>query len=619
MWFGVAPTPAVSSSRASAASSWPQIARQEPQRVRHRNQQTTARSTHKRLVATPVARDNHIVHFTPTSPRRPLPAHSPSLLTRPRIAALQYTDDRAEAVRSLEHSSWDLSRPSTTASRSGNRRPTKHLHEKDDGDNGGNNAEPTEAAAGREPSDDKQPTEERKSLHSGASRVTEYMQSAIHAPTEHMDTVRTSSSRRLSSNSVKPKQLDGTKASYASTHIGAEEAVGALPAQPKSRRSSRAHSAYVVSDLRSQEHELQPENLVGHTSGVCSVLASDDRYIVSCSMDRSVKVWSRVSPFACLLTLFGHTDNVSCVALHTRWLVSGSHDSTLRVYSCVDSFTLLHTLVGHTAHVTQVHLPPAQPQQILSCSDDASVRVWSGDVGSCLFALRGHTSRITCVYMGSARVCTGAADSAIMFWDLPPPGLSLSAASTLLQRRLPESRRTSSRRPVDSERSLSALRAFHVHTATVQTLVATCSVDGTLVLSGSNDGTIHIFNFETVEHVGLLDYVHSPVYSMCLLANRELLCSTGDGRLLHFSDLFRHPLVKSELQLATKWISMLQLRGRTVVCSSEDLLYVVDAEELAVLAVLESSHGFVNSVRWLHDNALISGGQDNVVKVWHLT
>ncbi|TYZ64971.1 hypothetical protein PybrP1_005763 [[Pythium] brassicae (nom. inval.)] len=385
---------------------------------------------------------------------------------------------------------------------------------------------------------------------------------------------------------------------------------GQLAEERKSLRSG-ARRASRVTDHHSRERERQlpPENLVGHTSGVCSVIADDDRYIVSSSMDRSVKVWSRAS-FACLHTLFGHRDNVSCVALNMRWLVSGSHDTTLRVYSCVDGFRLLHALSGHAAHVTKVLLPAAQPQQILSCSDDASVRVWSGERGVCLVVLRGHASRVTCMHTDGERVCTGAADSAVMFWDLP----TLSVVS-----RAADSRRRGQRRPLESESELRAARAFHVHTATVQALVASRSVDGTLVLSGSTDGTIQIFNFETAEYVGRLDHVHSPVYSLCALPNGELLCSTGDGRLLHFSDLFRHPLVKSELRLAAQWISMLQLRGRTVACSSEDLLYVVDAEQLAVLAVIESNHGFVNSVSWLHATALLSGGQDNVVKVWRLT
>lgn len=338
---------------------------------------------------------------------------------------------------------------------------------------------------------------------------------------------------------------------------------------------------------------LQPENLVGHTSSVCSISTKDDRFLVSCSIDGSVKVWSRTT-FACLHTLFGHEDNVSCIDLNVRWLVSGSHDTTLRVYTCLDNFRCLNVLRGHTAHITNVHLPLSLPQHILSCSDDATIRIWNGELGHCVFVLRDHSSRITCFHIDGERVCSGAADAAICFWSV----------SDFKERH--------------KNREIRATRAFHIHKATVQVLVSNCSTAGTLLVSGSSDGTIQIFDFQTMEYIGRLDHVSSPIYSMCLLADGKLVCSTGDGRLLQYSDLDSHPLEKSELRLATKWISMLQVRGGTLVCSSEDLLYIVDAEQIRVLAVIETMHGFVNSVGWLHSKALVSGGQDNVIKIWNI-
>jgi WD40 repeat protein len=356
---------------------------------------------------------------------------------------------------------------------------------------------------------------------------------------------------------------------------------------------------------------LQPENLVGHTSSVCFVAAKDDRFLVSCSIDGSVKVWSR-STYACLHTLFGHKDNVSCIDLHARWLVSGSHDTTLRVYNCLDSFRCLHVLRGHTAHITKVHLPLSLPQHIVSCSDDATIRIWHGEHGHCVFVLRDHSSRITCFHMDGEKVCSGAADAAICFWDIR--GINDSNNNSSSSRTHHQQQQQTNK----SSQEIHATQAFYVHNATVQALVATSSIEGTLLLSGSSDGTIHLFNFHTMAYIGQLDDVHSPIYSMCLLSHGRLVCSTGDGRLLQYSDLYSHPLEKSELRLAPAWISSLQLRGEMLVCSSEGLLYIVDIEQLRVHTVIDTMHGFVNSVGWLHANTLISGGQDNVIKIWHI-
>ncbi|KAF1328849.1 F-box/wd repeat-containing protein 7, partial [Globisporangium splendens] len=217
-------------------------------------------------------------------------------------------------------------------------------------------------------------------------------------------------------------------------HSNVDTLEGPRAAHPRSRRSSRAatslhHDPHLAIDSASRGDRdllasfsfafphLRPENLVGHTSSVCFVATKDDRFFVSCSIDGFVKVWSR-STYACLHTLFLHKDNVSCIDLHSRWLVSGSHDTTLRVYNCLDNFRCLHVLRDHTAHITKVHLPLSLPQHILSCSDDATIRIWHGERGHCVFVLRDHSSRITCFHMDGEKVCSGAADAAICFWDI---------------------------------------------------------------------------------------------------------------------------------------------------------------------------------------------------------
>lgn len=405
------------------------------------------------------------------------------------------------------------------------------------------------------------------------------------------------------------------------TNDNSLEHVSAPPAPPKSRRASRTYATYALSDpleqqQQSHHHTLdihsaratsatlslrlqpQPENLVGHTSSVCAVAAHDDRYLVSCSIDGSVKIWSRVS-WRCLHTLFGHRDTVAYVALHARWLVSGSHDTTLRVYSCVDSFRLCHVLAGHSAHVTNVQFALGAPHLIVSCADDATLRVWSAELGHCLFVLRGHASRVTCFVTHAARICSGGADAAICFWDVPL--IASSGTDTAMR-----------------SQDIHATRVLRVHSATIQTLVTSALPDATFVLSGSSDGSIQLFNLDTAEHVHCVGRAHASIYSMCALGSNALVCSTGDGRVVRISDVHSAARVVTELRVASQWISMLQLRGQTLVCTSEDALYVVDTDQLRVMSVIDAQHGFVTSVSWLHARALVSSGQDNVIKIWRL-
>ncbi|ETM42636.1 hypothetical protein F441_12190 [Phytophthora nicotianae CJ01A1] len=348
---------------------------------------------------------------------------------------------------------------------------------------------------------------------------------------------------------------------------------------------------------------LRPEHLVGHVASVCALVVHDDRFIVSCSVDGSVKVWSQVT-YECLHTIYGHHDVVSCLDMNARWLVSGSHDNTLRLYDCTtSSFNLLHILTGHYGHVTQVRLPSSLPSIILSCSDDNTLRLWNAELGQLLYDLRAHHSRVTCFDAQPDHICSGAADGSVCFWDISSLGFNPEHCS-----------------------DLPCIRIYYVHKTTVQCIVdmsnsKTTTELGSVVVTGSNDGSIQLFNTTNFAHLGRLDNVGSPIYATVSLSNGRLLCSTKDGRLLLYDNLIRPRARKAPavLQLATKWISSLQVCGDLVACSSEEVLYIVDISRMCIALVFETQHSFITCTRWIHKHALITAGQDNVIKLWHIT
>lgn len=394
----------------------------------------------------------------------------------------------------------------------------------------------------------------------------------------------------------------------------------------------------------------QSENLVGHVSSVCALATSDDRVLVSCSRDGLVKIWSRVS-FNCLQTLSGHDDNVSCVDIRGEWLVSGSHDATLRLYrrhrrrstlatndthAGGPEFELHCVFRGHTGHVTKVHLPETLPGLVLSCSDDATLRLWSAELAQCVLVLSLHTSRVTCftVYLiansseraaatGDYVVCSGAADAAVCFWEI----LSGTQAN-----------QRDGEHGSHGDLQIVRSRACHAHRSTVQCVAVVASEDAAtsatavsasatpLLVSGSNNGTIQLFNLLNFEHLAQLYNCKSPVYTLAAAPTDRLVCSTRDGRLLVFSDVLRHCMAPprsqapTELKVAPTWLPSLQLRGDLVVCCGEDTLYIVSISPgaEAVVRAIETKHSFINCVRWVHSRAVITCGQDNVIKLWNI-
>lgn len=68
--------------------------------------------------------------------------------------------------------------------------------------------------------------------------------------------------------------------------------------------------------------------LTGHRAAV-NVVDFDERYIVSGSGDRTIKVWNSTSG-EIVRTLSGHGRGVACLQFRGNLIVSGASDNTIR-------------------------------------------------------------------------------------------------------------------------------------------------------------------------------------------------------------------------------------------------------------------------------------------------
>ena len=126
---------------------------------------------------------------------------------------------------------------------------------------------------------------------------------------------------------------------------------------------------------------------------VASSCSPNGQYIASCSLDKSVIVWS-VDNGAKLLALRGHNESVWCCAFSpdSELLASGSKDTTIKVWKLPDG-ELLTTLHGHSSGVEVVRFAPTEAVLVsMGATTEGTVRVWStSDDFSQLFAFNGTT------------------------------------------------------------------------------------------------------------------------------------------------------------------------------------------------------------------------------------
>lgn len=150
-------------------------------------------------------------------------------------------------------------------------------------------------------------------------------------------------------------------------------------------------------------------------------LRFDKRYLVTCSKDKKIKVWSRsaLQPLdedypkvtggtgARFPSYIIDTTKVDPSFIEAK-LANGN-------IKALKPYTLLMTLEGHAAAVNAIQI---NGNLIVSASGDRLIRVWDVKTGQCLRVLPGHQKGIACVQFDSKRIVSGSSDNSVRIYDL---------------------------------------------------------------------------------------------------------------------------------------------------------------------------------------------------------
>lgn len=288
-----------------------------------------------------------------------------------------------------------------------------------------------------------------------------------------------------------------------------------------------------------------------------------------------------------LNTLEGHSDSVTSVSFSPKGqrVISGSKDKTLILWS-LDGKKIA-TFKGHENEITIVRFSP-NGKLIASGSADKTVKIWSLD-GKVITTFKGHKDSITSLSFSpdSQKVVSGSADGTIKLWSLDNKEIA---------------------RFKGHEYSITS-----VSFSPDGKLIASSSADQSVKISSLDGKEIKTWNLDSVTNVSF-----SPDGKLIASSNHAgVTLWRRDGSL--FKTLRNNTAENQSLSFSRD--------GQTIAVASpggsgDNKIRVdisqIDTKDKASFA-LTGHKNQVTSVSFSPNlQMLVSGSQDNTVKIWSL-
>ena len=321
------------------------------------------------------------------------------------------------------------------------------------------------------------------------------------------------------------------------------------------------------------------KTITGHSDVVISVTFSADGSILATrSWDKTIRLWD-ADTGQLRHTLIGHQDDVDIVVFSPdgTTLASGSQDDTVRLWNAITG-EHVKTLRGHYSYLISLAFNP-DGSILASGSEDDSIRLWDVAAGQYIGGLWEHEAGVETLAFSpdGTMLASGSRDNKIILWDLE----TREAIHTISEHEddvwavafSPDGKRLASgggdtvslwdvataellqtfRRPIDPESVAGAPEELTGDAPTDLAANATSIVfspDGAVLVSGSYDATIRLWDISTGEQLETLDGHTYSITSVAVSPEGGTIASGSyDGTVLlwAFPDIMLAPEVVGDL------------------------------------------------------------------------
>ncbi len=226
-----------------------------------------------------------------------------------------------------------------------------------------------------------------------------------------------------------------------------------------------------------------------------------------------------------------------------RFALFGSADKTIRLWN-FDANREIRRFVGHTHSVWSVAVSP-DGKQMLSGSADKTIRLWDVETGREIRRLNGHTGVVTCLAFSQdgQQAISASYDRTVIVWDLKygkEAGRFEGAAPYIhVAAFLPDGRRA----VIASGKELMLLDLatgkeigrLEGHTDVIVALAV--SSDGKRIVTGSDDGTVRLWDVESKKSLAVFKGHIGPVKAVAFSPDGKRIASGGGDTTVRVWDI----------------------------------------------------------------------------------